>query len=276
LPKTKAYYRWWIQNRDPDHDGLVAIIQPDESGLDASPKYDVLLKMQTIDVNGLRDAMERIFTVYAPLRNDLGALMQSDVFIVEDVMVNSFYAQGLHALARLCRVANELRDAEEFESLAKCVERALVEKCYDEHSGLFWDLDGVNEAPARVNTATSLFPLILDNLPNEIARRLVEHLTNPNEYWLSFPIPSVAANEPSFDPEAKTKLLWRGSTWVNFNWAIYWGLRQHGFIDVADELARRTREMITRGGWREYFSPHTGQGYGAPGFGWTTLVIDME
>jgi glycogen debranching enzyme len=275
LPKTKAYYRWWIQHRDPDHDNLIAIIQPDESGLDASPKYDALLKMQTDDNLGLHDAMERIFAAYAPLRHDLNALMASDVFIVEDVMVNSFYAQGLHALARLCRIANESQDAEEFESLANRVEQALIDKCYDERVGLFWDLDGANETPARINTATSLFPLILENLPNEIAKRLVEHLTNPNEYWLPYPIPSVAANEPSFDPEAKTKLLWRGSTWVNFNWAICGGLRQHGFIDVADELARRTREMIARGGWREYFSPHTGQGYGAPGFGWTTLVIDM-
>ena len=29
LPKVKAYYRWWIEHRDPDHDNLIAIIQPD-------------------------------------------------------------------------------------------------------------------------------------------------------------------------------------------------------------------------------------------------------
>lgn len=34
------YHGWWAYNRQPDHDGLVVIIHPWESGLDASPMYD--------------------------------------------------------------------------------------------------------------------------------------------------------------------------------------------------------------------------------------------
>lgn len=276
LPKTKAYYRWWIQHRDPDHDHLVAIIQPDESGLDALPVYDSLLQMPDVNAEGLRQAMERIFAGYALLRHDLAALMASDVFLVEDVMVNSFYAQGLRALARLCRVAHQASDAVEFDSLAARVEGALVTKCYDEKVGIFFNLDGVNERPARVITATSLFPLVLEKLPHAIVRRLVEdHLHNPAEFWLTYPVPCVAASEPSFDPEAKTRLLWRGSTWVNFNWVLVGGLRLHGYEQLADELAVRTCEMVVHGGWREYFSPYSGQGYGAPNFAWTTLVLDL-
>lgn len=276
LPKTKAYYRWWIQQRDPDRDNLIAIIQPDESGLDALPAYDELLRMSSPNGNGLRAAMQRIFDAYAPWRHDLTALMARDAFVVEDVMVNSFYAQGLRALARLCRFANEEQDAAEFVALAARVESALVEKCYDDRAGIFFNLDGANETPARVITATSLFPLLLPTLPPEIARRLVEeHLRNPAEFWLPFPVPSVAASEPSFDPEARTGLMWRGSTWVNFNWALVGGLRLHGYGDLADELATRTCEMVFRGGWREYFSPYTAQGYGARDFGWTALVLDF-
>lgn len=276
LPKTKAYYRWWIQQRDPDHDNLIAIIQPDESGLDALPAYDTLLQMPRVDEPGLRTAMERIFAAYAPLRHNLKVLMASDVFMVEDVMVNSFYAQGLRALARLCRTANEGHDAVEFDTLGERVESALVNKCYDDRVGVFFNLDGANETPARVLTATCLFPLIVPSLPQDIVRRLVEeHLHNPSEFWLPYPIPCAAASEPSFDPEAKTGLLWRGSTWVNFNWVVVGGLRLHGYADIADELATRTCAMIARGGWREYFSPYTGQGYGAPNFGWTTLVLDF-
>src|SRR6266508_2142152 len=40
LPPILRFFRWLKAYRDPDDDGLVAIIQPDESGLDASPKYD--------------------------------------------------------------------------------------------------------------------------------------------------------------------------------------------------------------------------------------------
>ncbi len=276
LPPTKAYYRWLAQNRDPDADGLIAIIQPDESGLDALPAYDALLQMQTTDAAGLREAMARLFAAYAPLRAAPARLIAADVFVVEDLLMNCAYAQGLRALARLCRIAQDAAGAAEFERCAARVERALVEKCWDEKRGIFFNLLGAAEKPAGVITVTSLLPLILDNLPSPISQVLVEkHLLNPKEFWLDYPLPCVAANEPSFDPAAKTHLLWRGSTWVNMNWLIVGGLRQHGYAAIAAELTARTAQMILREGFREYYNPHTGTGCGAPAFGWTTLVVDM-
>jgi hypothetical protein len=52
-------------------------------------------------------------------------------------------------------------------------------------------------------------------------------------------------------------------------------LRQHGYGNIADELIARTLEMVTRGGIREYYSPYSGTGYGAPDFGWSTLMLDF-
>src|SRR5207253_11077576 len=43
LPPVLAFMRWLERVRDQDGDDLVAIIQPDESGLDASPKYDAAM-----------------------------------------------------------------------------------------------------------------------------------------------------------------------------------------------------------------------------------------
>ncbi len=276
LPQTQAYYRWLARNRDPDDDGLIAIIQPDESGLDALPAYDALLKMPTLDPRGLRAAMENIFAAYAPLRASPAQIFAADVFVVEDLLMNCAYAQGSRALARLCRIARDAAGAAEFDRLAARVEFALVEKCYDESRGIFFDLLGAAEQKSGVITVTSLLPLMLENLDAAICHRLVhDHLLNPQEFWLAYPLPSVAANEPSFDPDARTQLLWRGPTWVNMNWLIAGGLRAHGFAEIADELAARTAQMILRGGYREYFNPRTGVGGGAPGFGWTTLVVDM-
>ena len=62
---------------------------------------------------------------------------------------------------------------------------------------------------------------------------------------------------------------------MNVNWYLYWGLRQHGYADVARELARRTVEMQSIGGIREFYDPHTAAGYGATSFGWSCLVLDM-
>src|SRR3989440_11556867 len=45
LPPIRRFFRWLKAYHDPDDDSLIAIIQPDESGLDASPKYDRLMNI---------------------------------------------------------------------------------------------------------------------------------------------------------------------------------------------------------------------------------------
>ena len=59
------------------------------------------------------------------------------------------------------------------------------------------------------------------------------------------------------------------------NWYLYWGLREHGRKDAAHELARRTLEMVSIGGMREFFDPRDATGQGAVDFGMTTLVLDL-
>jgi hypothetical protein len=42
IPAIAAHYAWLQENRDLDGDGLIWIVQPDESGLDASPQFDAI------------------------------------------------------------------------------------------------------------------------------------------------------------------------------------------------------------------------------------------
>ncbi|HEX6512416.1 MAG TPA: hypothetical protein VF157_08970, partial [Chloroflexota bacterium] len=58
-------------------------------------------------------------------------------------------------------------------------------------------------------------------------------------------------------------------------WFLYQGLVQHGYKDIASELASRTFDMVLRGREREFFNPLTGEGLGAPDFSWTSLVLDL-
>jgi glycogen debranching enzyme len=281
LPATMRFFRWLKAYRDPDDDHLIAIIQPDESGLDASPKYDRLMNLHDVAAeqfaDSLRKGMQRLFSAYAPHREDPARLLALDVFNWEDVMVNSIYADGLQCLGGLCREAGyPPAEAAEFERRGRHVLSALEEKCWDERSGVFWDLYGYEENRAQTLTFSCLFPLSIDSLDRHMVWRLVEeHLLNEREFWLPFPIPSVAASESSFDPEYRSQAIWRGPTWVNVNYYLYWGLRSHGYRDIATELAKRTVQMVGKGGMREFFNPYTAEGYGAVDFGWTALVLDL-
>jgi glycogen debranching enzyme len=112
-------------------------------------------------------------------------------------------------------------------------------------------------------------------MPKEIADRLVAHLTNPGEFWPRYPVPTVALDDPKFDPLK----MWRGPTWVNVNYLLIEGLARSGCAGLARELRRRTLEvMMGQEDIYEYYDPETGKNPpdAASIFGWSSaLFIDM-
>ena len=52
-------------------------------------------------------------------------------------------------------------------------------------------------------------------------------------------------------------------------------MKKHGYKKEAEQIRDRTVNLIKDSGYREFFNPLTGEGYGAHNFGWSTLVVDM-
>jgi len=53
------------------------------------------------------------------------------------------------------------------------------------------------------------------------------------------------------------------------------GLRSAGYPNEAAHIERTTVDLVRRSGFREYYSPLTGEGLGAGDFSWTAaLVLD--
>ena len=156
------------------------------------------------------------------------------------------------------------------------VEAALLERCLDPATGLFYDLAGRAERPVRVSTWSALSPLMLDTVPEEVRRRLIEeHLLDPRRYRAAFGIPSVAMDEPSFRPGFDLWRTWRGPSWMNVAWLLTPALRELGYHDDADRIAAGMAQAVARDGLREYYDPRTGAGLAARGFSWSALVADL-
>ena len=273
LPVLTAYYRWLRYHRDPDEDGLIAVIQPEEAGTDCSPKYDEALGLEDLSNQGFIAALRKVYAAYEPMRGDDRRILAADIFHFEDVLVNSIYAFGLQSLARMLGDATE---AEEFRREADKTRDALVEKCWNEDAGAFFDLSGVAEKQVEVVTISSLMPLVLADLPRNIVERLVnDWVSNPEHFWLPYPLPSVPASNPKFMPGNPQGFIWRGPTWVNTNWFLSHSLRGHGYPELADTIVAKTHEAIELSGFREYYNPYTAEGLGARNFGWTTLALDL-
>jgi hypothetical protein len=269
-PRIAAHHRWLEAHRDLDGDGLLWIVQPDESGLDSSSKFDA--------VWGLRAHARPLFP-FLIARNrrlawDMRAVLADGGPVLCEVVTNALWCLARMAMGQ------------------RSITPALVERLWDDDRGLFLDvargdvarksqLDPLGaEHRVRVSTWSALAPLALPDLPEEIARRLVEeHLLDHRKYWLSFPPTSVSAQEPSFEPRKWKGLLrrlyWRGPTWINSAWLIWMGLLRHGYNPEAMEMANKLSRAVAAQRLREFYDPYTGEGLGAREFGWSSLIAEL-
>jgi Glycosyl hydrolase family 63 C-terminal domain len=256
-PGIERHHAWLGANRDLDGDGLLWIVQPDESGLDSSPKFDPAWG---------RRAHGRPGFVLLVRRNrglgwDARAILAAGGPLLCEVVVNVLWCLSRLAVGQ------------------PSITPAIVARLYDERRGLFLDEARPSGLRPSIETWAALAPLALPDLPDEIGRRLVEeHLLDPRRFWLPFPPPSVAATEPSFQSDRSVGVLrryWRGPTWVNAAWLVWIGLRRLGYGERAAELARALRDSVLREGLREYYHPTTGRGLGAREFSWSSLVVEM-
>jgi hypothetical protein len=261
-PRIAQHHRWLERNRTLDGDGLLWIVQPDESGLDASPQFDAVWGTRAHGLPGFVGLVRRNRRLGYALRRV--AAVGGPVCC--EVLTNVLYSLSRMALGR--------------ESLTP----ALIERLYDAKRGLFLPRARVGDRELEldpVTTIAALTPLALPDLPEEIGHRLVWRLLDTREFWTSVAPPSVSLAEPSFSVHDRRPFglgparYWRGPTWVNTAWLCALGLRRLGYSEAADELTVRLISTIARSGLREYYDPYTGAGMGAQDFAWSALILEM-
>ncbi|MEX2336023.1 MAG: trehalase family glycosidase [Fulvivirga sp.] len=276
LPKLKKYYSWLDENRDFEKKGLISIISYFEAGMDWKPTYDEVINRAP----GKADFKLFFKVILIDFKNfingyQLKKIHEKNYFIVKDAGINTIYAQNLQAMATLCRLIHDSEGAINYETKANLTVKSIIDMMYDHEGAAFYDLYGQENKKIKVLTPTIFFPLVLKNIPDDIAVRVIKkHLFNKDEFAVPYPIPSVAVNHPSFDPN-ESIYIWRGPTWAVYNWFLHQCLMERGFRQEATKMVETLKELISKGGFREYYNPYTGEGYGAFDFTWSGLVVDM-
>ena len=68
---------------------------------------------------------------------------------------------------------------------------------------------------------------------------LVKKLTDPRKFWRRFGVPTLAADDPGFEPLVTRCCQWNGAVWLEWDYLVFDGLRRYGYDDIANELAER-------------------------------------
>ncbi|MDP3733128.1 MAG: trehalase family glycosidase, partial [Candidatus Daviesbacteria bacterium] len=264
------FYKYLLNERDPHEKHLIGIMNPDESGEDNSPRFDPPLGLppkQTIEENLNR----RLKLVAQNIECKFDApFCMRNFFWVKDVSFNSIMIANLKILANIAKKIGREEDALYFTKEAELIGKAMRKFMLSD--GIFYSTYGEDYKKIKVKTWAIFTPLFARILEMKEAKKLIsDHLLNRKEFWTKFPVPSTALDEEAFDPKG----FWRGPAWIGVNWFIYKGLLNYGFYDIAKEIKESSLALIEKSGFREYYNPNTGEGFGAQNFSWGSLILDM-
>lgn len=274
LPKLKKYFDWLGENRDFDGDYLLSIITPFESGMDWKATYDPV-----VGFHGRANPKLFMKVINVDFKNflrnyNLEKISGAGYFRVKDAGFNSIYARNLQELADLCKITGD-KDETRYRELAKKVTKSLVGVMFDEEDLAFYDTYGPENKKLKVLTPTIFYPVLMDVIPDEIDKAVMKkHFYKSEEFDTPFPIPSLAQKEAAFNP-GKSIYIWRGPTWIVNNWFMHKYLIRNKHREKAKILLESIMKLIDKSGFREYYNPYTGEGYGAQDFTWGGLVLDM-
>ncbi len=276
-----AFYRYFQNYRDPDNDGLISTISPREGGRDSSPEFDFLrlfrLPFSSKITESLLDAASLAFLEirYKILGWKEKRVLALKAFDVQDLAFQCMWIDGLYDLEWMLKNwgGGVARYPEIHDVIAKA-EKSVIEKCWNEEDGAFYSMKNGKEH-LRHLTVSSLFPILIKNLPKEKKESIIDALTDKSKFGTPYPVPTVSISHPAFHP-TRTWPIWRGPTWMNTNWFLIRGLVRNGHNEIAEKIIKSSQEMVEREGIWEFYNPFTGKGLRIKNFGWTTLVVTFH
>lgn len=270
-PSLKKFYDYILSDRDPRNHHLAGIINPDESGEDNSPRFDLPLSLpprQSIKEN----FQKRVALIKKNTKCQFDApFCMKNFFWVKDVPFNAILVENLKNLAQIASILGYEEDWGCYLNQTRLISQAMRKLMLED--GVFWPIyDPKNYKKIKVKTWAIFAPLFAGIATYQEADNLVEnYLLNPGEFNLKFLVPTVSKSDPAFDPEG----FWRGPIWMATNWFIFKGLKRYSFDEVAQKIAAHSLKLLKHSGFREQYHPLTGKGLGAKDFTWGGLVIDM-
>lgn len=279
------WHQWFFDCRDPQDEGLVALIHPWESGRDNSIDWDQ--PFTKVPTDGVQPYTRRDTQHADPAHRPTKAQYDRYLWLVEHfrslkwnnrvlhdnspfrVVDPGFNAILLRSCAELAQLAEELGESEIAARNSQWAERGVkaLDKLWSREHSQFVCWDRV--ADAQINSASIggilpvFAPLGSDKVTAIVSR--LEAIAQQSTYL-------VASHDPA-DVLFDSKRYWRGPVWLIVNYMIIDGLQQAGQAQMAAQIERDSQALIAESGYAEYYDPLNAEGCGGDSFTWTAAMM---
>jgi hypothetical protein len=213
---SKRFYNYYVTNRDSDNDGLC------EWGAHAV-------------LESVRDGLVAVWDEVGWPSN------------FEALDLNCMLVKEEKSLAAMAQELDKLEEAKMWEEKAEVRSVMINETMWDEETGFYYHVDKRDndfsfrkKNDLKREEIIGFLPLWAGIADENRANRLISKLTDETKFWRKYGIPTLAADDPYFDPKG----YWNGPIWVQWNFLIVDGLLQYGYINEAKELVMRVSENM--------------------------------
>lgn len=214
---SKKFYNYVLKNRDSDNDGLC------EWGANAV-------------LECVRDGMVAVWDEVGDPKN------------FEAVDMNIFLVSEAKSLSHMAKELGYVGESVKF--MDDAVKRTdLINKIFwDDETGFYYHVDKSNHTftfkknndlkRKEIIAFLALWAGVADKAK---AEKLMTHLKNPDEFWRTFGIPTLSADDSYYNPIG----YWNGPIWVPWQYLIFRGLLDYGYEDEAKQLTDKVLDNIT-------------------------------
>ena len=226
-----------------------------------------MLRERDKDGDGLLEwgghaVLESVRDSLVPIWNLLGKDDPKAPSRLEALDLSAMVVREMRALAEMAR---ELGEDDPWTVRADRLARLIDETMWDDETGFYYNVDRdtnrfVTEdgVDLRRMEIIGFLPLWAGIAPEARAEVLVQKLTDPKKFWRRFGVPTLAADDPGFDPLIRRCCQWNGAVWVEWDYLVLRGLLDYGYEDTAralgDKMLAAAEEQLRRNHrfWESY------------------------
>jgi len=223
------YINWIIENRDTDND----------STFEWGP-YGL--------IENVRDWYNAVFQVSAERYLDVDKEDISDELECLDLTLMVIKEE--RSLGRMARTLGKHKESSEWFKRANHTARRLNERMWDDSTGFYYSVDRDDHGwyfmtrDLRRQEIIGFLALWAEATPQERAEQLVMKLKDTTKFWRRYGIPTLAADDPWYNPNVDYCCKWNGPVWLLWDYMVYDGLKNYGYDSLAHELAGKMVDCV--------------------------------
>lgn len=210
------FYQFYVANRDSNNNGLC------EWGGEAS-------------LESLRDARVAVWDQVGWPSN------------FEGPDLNSMLVREARSLAVMASGLGFREDAAKWTKEAESRSNLINRTMWDPADGFYYNVNREDQSftfrrkdDLKIREIIGFLPLWAGVSDRKKTDRLLHHLTDPDEFWRSYGIPSLSAKESYYNPIG----YWNGPVWVQWDYLLFRGLLDQGYKKEAEELAMKVLDNM--------------------------------